>query len=55
MNKRRYTDPRGPLYRKMTFGEKYETEIIFFTGVFIIALLFLVALACVTPTVASVI
>lgn len=55
MNKRRFNDPRGPLYRKMSFTERYETELIFWSGIFIIALVFLVALATITPTIASVI
>lgn len=50
---KKYSDPRGPLYKKMSFSQRYETEIIFFSCVFMVALVFLVALASITPTIAG--
>lgn len=53
--RRKYYDKRGKLYRKQTFCEKYVTEIICSSCIFTVALLFIIAIATIPPTIASVI
>lgn len=53
--KRKYNDPRGPLYKKMTFTQRYETEILCVSCVVIVSLLFIAAFANIHPTIEMVI
>lgn len=52
---RKFQDPRGPLYRKMSFTERYETEIIMGAGFSIVLSIFAIAALSVPATVAAVI
>lgn len=52
---RKYRDPRGPLYRRMTFTERYSTELMIMLGLFSIFVLFLLMMWSIPSTIASVV